>query len=226
MSKIIKCEKGHFFDVDKFGKCPYCNPVANKNKNLKIQGNIEDDLDDAVTVAQNMFAGSARKIKKPHVTGQTIMPKTDIFKEEPVFTAPQPPEWSEKPTGDDGKTVSLFQFESGIDPVTGWLVCTSGKDMGKDYRLVRGFNHVGRDPKMDIYLKTDPTVTRDTHCSIVYDDKENQFFVVPGNGTLTYFKGEIVRRPAKLLDGDELEIGESRFVFISFCKGERVWKKE
>lgn len=125
---------------------------------------------------------------------------------------------------DDERTVRYSLKESGLSPVTGWLVCVSGKERGKDFRLQAGFNHVGRSTKMDIVLSGDISVSRERHCSVVYDKKSNETFLVPGKGTVTYYKTELVKEPVKIHSGDRIEIGSTEFVFISFCEGERSWE--
>ena len=127
---------------------------------------------------------------------------------------------------DNDKTVAVHVFENGIEPVVGWLVCVNGEEKGRDYRLIRGRNRIGRDSDMDVTIRKDQKVTREEHCSVVYDEKSNLTFLVPGNGTLTYYKGEMLRQPQQLCSGDAVEIGETKFIFISFCEGERVWKNE
>ena len=78
---------------------------------------------------------------------------------------------------------------------------------------------------MDILLNGDRSVSRENHCAVVYDKKSNETFLTPGKGTLTYFKGEMVREAKKLHSGDEIEIGENKYIFISFCEGERAWEE-
>ena len=50
------------------------------------------------------------------------------------------------------KTVGLFSFETGSQLVAGWIVCTGGPARGKDYRLYHGWNRIGRNISMDIYI--------------------------------------------------------------------------
>lgn len=47
-----------------------------------------------------------------------------------------------------------------------------------------------------------------------------------GMELLLNYKGEMLRQPQQLCSGDAVEIGETKFIFISFCEGERVWKNE
>lgn len=124
------------------------------------------------------------------------------------------------------KRLQFMFLRTGIEPVVGWLVCVNGEEKGRDYRLIRGRNRIGRDSDMDVTIRKDQKVTREEHCSVVYDEKSNLTFLVPGNGTLTYYKGEMLRQPQQLCSGDAVEIGETKFIFISFCEGERVWKNE
>ena len=239
MSNLIKCANGHYYDADKNKSCPYCSEGAQKKKDIVMQGDMSADLDDVKTVAMNISGGKPgrRSIKIPKVSGQIVTPPADLWKQREIkedqkeelvhditevlhAVKPLPVEQDEE------KTVALNQFSTGVEPVTGWLVCMSGKDRGVDFRLIRGRNKIGRDIMMDVSLRHDMTISRKEHCSIVYDDRSNQSFLVPGNGTLTYYKGEILRQPQQLKSGDEIDIGETKFVFISFCEGGRVWKEE
>ena len=123
----------------------------------------------------------------------------------------------------DEKTVGFFQTRMKADPVVGWLVCTEGQERGRDYRIRSGRNFVGRSYKMDISIHDDHAVSRDNHCSIVFDPVHGDFIIVPGEGTITYINGQPLTEPKHFEDGDTIGIGDSVFIFIAFCKGERKW---
>ena len=125
--------------------------------------------------------------------------------------------------GGDEKTVGIFQKHMKADPVVGWIVCTEGPECGRDYRIHSGRNFIGRSYKMDISVMDDPSITRENHCSIVFDPKHSEFIFVSGEGTKTYFKDKPLTEPELLNDGDVIGIGDSLFVFIAFCKDERAW---
>lgn len=239
MSRLIKCENGHFYDADKYAKCPNCSRGAGLKKEVVLEGGISTDLDNVKTVAMNIRGNikSGRSVRIPKVSGHIIKPSEEVLKREEERMIELRKELrahkdslEEQVTlakrGDDDKTVAVHVFENGIEPVVGWLVCMSGADKGRDYRLIRGRNLIGRDSGMDINIQRDMKVTREEHCSVVYDEKSNLTFLVPGKGTLTYYKGEILRQPQQLCSGDAIEIGETKFIFISFCEGERVWRNE
>ena len=121
------------------------------------------------------------------------------------------------------KTLGFYQRRMQLDPVVGWIVCMEGPELGRDYRIHAGRNFVGRSYRMDIAIMDDKAVSRENHCSLIYDPKHGDYIIVPGEGTNTYINGESLTEPATLADGDLIGIGDSKFVFIAFCKGERTW---
>lgn len=127
---------------------------------------------------------------------------------------------------DYGRTVGYFSPVRGNDYVTGWLVCIQGPEKGRDYRLHHGFNRVGRSMNMDIFVPDDPAISRETHCSIVYDARSNRFYAVPGKGTLTYVNQELLEYQKTLNGGERLQLGDSCFEFIAYCREGHTWEEE
>ena len=119
------------------------------------------------------------------------------------------------------KTVGLYT-KKGFSPVAGWLVCTEGKERGRDYPIRTGRNFVGRARNMDIVLSDDPMVSREKHFSIAYEPHNVSFAIIAGQGD-TYLNGNRVTEPTELSDGDMIEVGESRLVFVPYCTKERKW---
>ncbi len=70
-----------------------------------------------------------------------------------------------------------MEFES----IVGWLVCIDGADKGKDYRLYGKNNTIGRSENMDVYIKNDPTISRENHARLAYDRKHNNFHLIPAD---------------------------------------------
>ena len=122
----------------------------------------------------------------------------------------------------DEKTIGIFKKKHGWDPVTGWLVCVSGPEKGRDYRLHAGRNFLGRAPQMDISVADDQEISREHHCSVVYDPKSRAFLLAPGSSN-TYLNGRAITEAAALKASDVIGAGASEFVFIPFCGDERSW---
>ena len=114
---------------------------------------------------------------------------------------------------------------AGVQPVTGWLVCQTGEERGKDYRLHAGKNFIGRSNTMDVVLIDDKTIARNKHASVTYDPKGNAFYVTPEGGNTVYVAGELAGEAVKLSAGDVITIGKTELVFIPYCEEERKWQE-
>lgn len=201
---VIRCQNGHFYDDQKFSKCPHCGIFTNMEqsdeKTVAMKPAKTDDDQKTVAKSHGLFGMFQKTVALKNIVEET--------------------------KDDDVKTVGIYSASKGNDYVTGWLVCVSGPEKGRDYRIRHGFNHVGRSYEMSICITEDQAVSRERHCSLVYDDKSNSFSVVPGSGTLTYVNGEILNEPKKVVTGDQIGIGESTLEFIAFCREGRTWEKE
>lgn len=237
MSRLIKCNNGHFYDADKYRACPHCHGGTAKKKDILLEGGISADLDDVKTVAiqpEAIAVPTGRSVRVPHVRGRTVRPDAEALRrrdEEALRRENASHREDKVPVAaaqeDSERTVGINQiFGSEVEPVTGWLVRLTGREWGKDYRLVKGRNRIGRDERMDVCLAHDAKITRQEHCALVYDDRSNESFLVPGNGTLTYHNGEMLTTPKALKSGDAIVIGETKLLFIAFCEGDRVWNDE
>ncbi len=127
------------------------------------------------------------------------------------------------PKPGDERTVGVFRTEKGHDPVVGWLVCVRGREAGRDWRLHAGRNFVGRAMNSDIALVDDERITRENHCSIVFEPRQGLFMLARGLGDGVVVNGERLADSRQLCGDEVLEIGSSAFVFIPFCKEGRTW---
>lgn len=198
---VVRCSQGHYFDDEKFSKCPHCGIFAN----LKLEANRPEGKEcEERTIA---FSSETNSLKE--ALERTVALESTQTNE-----------------ADDQKTVGFYSSSKGTDFVTGWLVCVDGPEKGRDYKLYHGFNHIGRGYDMTVCIVDDVHISRDNHCSVVYDNKSNTFSLVPSGGNLIYKGGEPVSQPVPLLSGDLIQIGGSEFEFIAFCREGRVWEKE
>lgn len=220
MSRLIKCENGHFYDANKWQHCPNCNNT------FRMKGMEKNDIGNMNTVRFGQNGNTPGNRNIPGVFGEGASSADDV-------TVPINPKkekfeikrdsggsviWNEE---EDEKTVSIFSAAQKL--ICGWLVCLTGPAKGRDYRIVEGRNLLGRDSSMDIVIKEDKMISRDNHCSVVYDRKKNQTWIAMGQGSLTYYNGELLRGQKALKTGDVVEIGQTRLMFIGFCEGERSW---
>ena len=111
------------------------------------------------------------------------------------------------------------------NPVAGWVVCTKGGSRGQDYRIYKGFNRFGTSSENDIILDQEPEAAAFSHCSVVYDDRGNKSYLVGGEGTKTWLNKSLLDSPKVLKTGDEIQIGNTIYIYIGFCGEGRSWKE-
>jgi hypothetical protein len=107
----------------------------------------------------------------------------------------------------DELSVEFPEVPAGI----GILVVKRGPNVGSRFALEKDVIHAGRHPQSDIFLD-DVTVSR-RHAEIIRDDTG---YRVQDVGSLngTYLNRQRVES-AKLSDGDELQIGTFKLVFLT-----------
>lgn len=120
------------------------------------------------------------------------------------------------------KTIGIYDFDTENELTTGWLVAVNGLLKGKSYTIHMGRNFAGRSYNMDISLSDDQMISREGHFSIVYEPKNNVFYLVAGSGQ-TYLNDKAVMEACELNEGDKIKAGQTEYVFVPFCKEERLW---
>ncbi|NEU28908.1 FHA domain-containing protein [Paenibacillus polymyxa] len=129
--------------------------------------------------------------------------------------------------GDDDKTMPYLGETVGIHPVTGWLVCIEGAQVGQDYRIMAEKNFIGRAEEMHVRIIGDNTISRRNHAVIVYDPKKRNFYLLPGDSSgLAYHNNEAVYSPVELTAYDVIQLGRSKFIFIPLCGAHFEWDNE
>lgn len=228
--ELKKCQEGHYYDGSIYEECPVCREAKAGNINegtMPIQSggsNHTIPLGTAAIGGQTAPLGGGRTAPleggrtAPVGAGQTAPLRSG-------FTAPLTGSGYSEAAKDSGQTIALVQKEMGIDPVVGWLVCISGAEKGRDYRIHSDNNFIGRGETMDICLRGDDTISRINHAVISYDTRERIFYFSRGDGrSIVRLNGKAMFEAAVLQPYDVIEIGKMELIFIPLC-GERFeWK--
>lgn len=215
--ELKRCKNGHSYDPSITPECPECAALAGHT--VPLVGVTRDDYNFNTDV----------NFPAPDPIGKTQPVKGDTL---PVN--PQPSKWAD---ADDYKTAGYVSDQYNptmpvgydtsnqvIRPVTGWLVCVEGAEKGRDYRLHAEMNYIGRSKSNDVVLSSDPTVSRERHALIAYDNREKMFFFAPANGSsLVRQNGRPVLSTVELKSGDRLEIGSGIYLFIPLCGESFEW---
>lgn len=210
---ITKCKKGHWYDAKMYTCCPHCKRES-EQLSLTVDSIQEDDK--TVSIAEvdvslgeelsSLITGADEKVTPGMVANVEINSDDEM---------------------DGDRTVSFGFFGiTAMQPVVGWLVAVNGEEKGKDFRLHSGKNFVGRSTSMDIVLIDDKTIARDRHCAVTYDPKGNGYYVSSENGNSVYVNEQVIENGIQINEGDCIQIGSTKLLFIPFCKEDRKWEEE
>ncbi len=199
---ISKCNNGHFYDNSKFDSCPHCEQAPLKRR--------------AIGEEMTRFEFSPNSSAPFDGTNAAAAAQQAIPRQVNLGAA----------AAADPKTVGIYSSSLGIDPVVGWLVCIKGGEKGRSYQLHAGRNFCGRDYKMAICLPDDALISRENHCSIIFEPKQIAFSLIRGTGESVWVNEQPLTDSMRL-NGDEIiKIGSSELVFIPYCKIGRVWNED
>jgi pSer/pThr/pTyr-binding forkhead associated (FHA) protein len=136
----------------------------------------------------------------------------DVVREEQTITFHPTDPFQDAPGPADDATVSLADIPVG----DGVLVVRAGPQAGLKVLLSGSLTRLGRHPDSDVFLD-DITVSR-RHCEI---ERTSNGYVVRDVGSLngTYLNQERVEQ-GEVHNGDELQVGKFRLVFLQGPDGE------
>lgn len=201
--EMRKCENGHYYDASVNSTCPYCN-------NQGSYGQFGSDTGKTLPMGA-MGADTGKTLPVQPEAGSTL----------PLDFNPA------ASNADDGKTIAVIKETMGIDPVVGWLVCISGSEKGKDYRIHADNNFIGRSGKMDICIDGDETISRENHAVVSYDTVDGTYYFSPGDGrSIVRYNGKAIFQTTELKSHDHLIIGKTELVFVPFCNEQFSWTEE
>lgn len=220
---LKRCDKGHFYDVDKFATCPHCSD-GSENMDATVKYNEQEgvsrfDLDHTVAYGNN---------DSPDVYSviQDTVPETgnalsDLMKQLNSQTV------NETEDDDMGVTQRYTPGDLKIEPTVGWLTAISGENAGKSYVLKAGRNFIGRASSMDVVLSGDKSISREKHAIVLYEPRKRQFLVQPGESReLFYVNDEVVVSTVKLQAYDKLLLGSTTLIFVPLCGEQFSWDDE
>lgn len=210
---IEYCEKGHYWDNEKYDSCPTCAGSFSSNIQLK-----SDVLEKTVNErhAGTVPIGAA-------FGGSSTIPVGGASPTVPV---------AGMSAAEDGRTVPVYQLEGStgkINPVIGWLVCVEGVEKGKDYRLHGGYNTIGREAKNDVCIRGDDQISRENNAWIGYDMRSKKFLFGAGESStnFVYVNDQPLPRSQSVVlePHDRIGMGASVFMFVPFVGDSFDWNE-
>ncbi len=202
---LQRCPNGHFYDADKYPRCPHCDGSLNGAPVGAPSSPAAGNTVSFNPVSPSGAAESGATVTMPFGSGMT------------PNAAAQSQQESEE------KTVSFFNIKNekgaeSFDPVVGWLVCVDGKHVGMDFRLTVGRNFIGRTRENAIALEGEDSVSRSKHAVVVFEPTQNMFLAQPGESSeLFYVNGAVVLNTMPIKKNDRLKIGKVELMLIPCC---------
>ncbi|MBP3650912.1 MAG: FHA domain-containing protein [Clostridia bacterium] len=153
---------------------------------------------------------------------------------EPTPAAPTEPEnysptvpMPESTVESFSSTLSDDQVSEGERRVVGWLICTKGTVIGKDFRLHSEFNYIGRDYAQDVCIP-DPKVSEKSMAWICYDRIGREFTIGRGDhpSNVTRVNGKPLYSPQPLQMYDRILLGDTELMFMPLCSAEFTWEED
>lgn len=232
--EIVRCENGHFYDIEKYSSCPTCAKELS-GVGATVPATMPASI--PATMPATMPAS-----EMPFISSQML---SDYGSTEPVSAVDFTPEMvtDTKAAAANVPNVGIQDYQptmpvlpqnvgedaanTAFNPVVGWLVCVEGPDKGKDYRIHSQNNFIGRAPHMDICIRSDMHVSNERAAMIAYDPDEKMFLFGPGTGhNLVKVNGKTVLNTVELNPFDKVTVGKSKLLFVPLC-GERFnWDAE
>lgn len=234
--RLIQCENGHFYDAEKYGSCPHCGVAGRKNPqnggfgqqpgNPQGNGgmgpmggyqNMAGNSQDSQTVGFHMAPNGS--FSQDGGAGGRMSPD-----QQEVNSNRTVPMMVWRRTSEQDREREEQATRQNVQPVVGWLVCVEGENYGKSFPLNGGRNFIGRSPEMDVCLAGDMTVSSHRHAVLIYEPKQREFFVQPGDThELFYLNDKVVLESMHLNNRDKLTVGRSTLVFVAFCDETFGW---
>lgn len=233
--QLRRCEKGHFYDGDKFAVCPHCQ---SDSKIILPEEAVEEDMPTVSLASYDDDMETVSISDSMNDDSETISIAPEDDKTVPVFEGEKGPNDVTMPVAaeaeEDEKTHGFYASytpegnnNKKIVPCVGWLVCINGKNRGQDFRLTEGRNYIGRLRSNTICLEDENTVAREKHAQIIFDPVNNRFLAAQGESKeLYYVNGNLVLNQLELKQGDHIEIGKAVLLFVPLCDENFTWKEE
>ena len=199
---LVRCDRGHFYDGDKFAQCPHCVPN-------------EDDREVTISIEHEVKGEERNTIQT--ATNETLSLKDAV--------AASTTSIADDDDDDMGKTVRFYDDAAGSEPCVGWLVGVNGETFGECFALTSGKNFIGRAKDMDVVLAKDNKVSRNKHAILIYEPKSRMFIAQPGESKeLFYLNDEVVLNNQQMKKNDVLLIGDTKLMLIPCCDEQFCWE--
>ena len=112
-------------------------------------------------------------------------------------------------------------------PVCAWLICVEGARQGCSYNIIEEKNYIGKDDTMTIQILGDEEMRDKRHAVIAFDMRGLKGTLL-GEECMGFVRlnGKAIYTSMELKDGDILEIGSGKFMYIDYAGNHYGWEQK
>lgn len=208
--KIISCQKGHYYDGNKYSTCPYCNSGSfSPTIDPFSAGNFYSEKGSGFSPTIDPGAGAGGSVGVAGGFDPTIAP-----------------EIMNRASDRMSKTqfVDTSTPVGAPAPVVGWLVAVKGPCRGTDYRIHTGYNYIGREVG-DICIHGDATISAEKDANVTYVSQTRRFYIAHelGKNVLLVNDLPVIGGSTELHNYDRITIGTTQLIFVRLAGEQFDW---
>ncbi len=218
---LQKCKNGHYYDQDKFVRCPFC---AAKKMPLK-DTLVLDGAADAHTKREGSFPKGWRTENGAYA--EETNPKVSL-KDAVAAAMKKRQDWELAATDQTASASLSFIQTSGASPKrddrlpVGILVTIEGVRKGGIYLLTNGENYLYM-KQGDLYIRGD-VEEGNPQASVFYDFEQNLFVLQLLEETANICIGKMTLEDSvRLVPYDTIVIGDTILLFVPICGDQFRW---
>ena len=213
---IVFCSFNHIYDAALHAECPYCKKIR-KNQAVLSRSLGVDIVDESLSIEE--ISDDATELLKDQNSIEDTDESTVLFVQEDDderakgFVKKE----SEEEVNGTGiqsvskDTISKKAYKSD-KPVLGWLVCNSGRQIGRSFEVVEGINYIGLEDK-NVSLMYNSFLKDYISAELNADVLKGEFYISAIGNSKVYINGNRTDKSI-VRNYDVLKINSSEFVFV------------
>lgn len=216
---IIFCSFNHIYDAALHAECPYCKKI--KEDQAALSKSLDENPENGDAVIEEEYEDSTELLVDQEVSQdieedestELLIRETDEDESTELLI-------SESDKNEVTELVNKSGLQDGISktsnksskPVLGWLVCNSGRQMGRSYEIVEGKNVIYIDEN-HVDILYDASSMRGVVAELTADVLKNEFYISAKDSGEVVINGQVSRNSI-IRNYDACEINSIKFVFV------------
>lgn len=216
---IVFCSFNHIYDAALHAECPYCKKI--KEDQAALSKSLDEDSENVVVVIDEENEDSTELLGIQRVSQDTdedestelLTQSTDEDESTELLTQYADEDASTELLNKSGSQTRISKNSNkSSKPVLGWLVCNSGRQIGRSYEIVEGQNYIYIDENQ-VNVLDDSSLLNDIVAELTADVLENEFYISTKDSREMVINGQVSSNSI-IRNYDACEINSVKFVFV------------